>query len=63
MDAIGLSKEEGKPRFPGPDLGFANFAGVRSIGLLVVALGQFCGDGFEVAKEAACAMGGAGGEI
>jgi hypothetical protein len=31
--------------------------------LLVVAHGQFCRDGFEVTKEAACAVVGAGGEI
>jgi hypothetical protein len=31
--------------------------------LLVVAHGQFRGDRFEIAKEAACALVGAGGEI
>jgi hypothetical protein len=37
--------------------------GLWRVGLLVVARGQFGGDRFEVAKEAACAVVGAGGEI
>ena len=51
-----------KPRFRVRDLGFAHW-GVGGFGLLVVAYGQFGGDRFDVAKEAACAMVGACGEI
>ena len=49
----------------GPDFGVGIWARefCGGIGLLVVALGQFCGDGFEVAEEAACAVVGAGGEV
>jgi hypothetical protein len=46
-----------KPRFRGRSPGFANWWGV---GLLVVTHGQFGRDGFEVTKEAACAVVRAG---
>ena len=36
---------------------------LQGVGLLVVTHGEFGGDGFEVAKETACAVVGAGGEI
>jgi hypothetical protein len=51
-----------KPRLRDQDLDFANWWKCE-VGLLVVAHGQVGGDGFEVAKEAACAVVGAGGEI
>ena len=55
-------------RFPNEAQISGSRSGLRAlgrwmVGLLVVAYGQFGGDRFDVAKEAACAMVGACGEI
>jgi hypothetical protein len=57
------AQKKAKPRFEGRDLDFANWVRLWKLGLLIVAHGQFGGDGFEVAKEAACALVWTGGEV
>jgi hypothetical protein len=58
-----LSTNKDEVQISGAKSGPRKLVGPWRVGLLVVAHGQFSGDRFEVAKEAAFAPVGAGGEI